>query len=94
MSSIIQGPKFGTVHLKEWIDLPENKHSVKMLQGNITVYQNKDLCGFDASNKEANWCLKIAGEKEEMYIFGCQIRGVTLHENTKTEVSILVHRVP
>ncbi len=92
-SSLIQGPLFGTVHLKDWLELPINKNSVKMVQGMITAFENKSLVGFDASNKEANWCIRVEGKIDKMYIFGCQIRAITLHVDTKEQL-LTVHRVP
>lgn len=65
----------GAVMLKDWMGCPDGRNYM-IIAGNITVHQNKDLVGFEASNREANFVVIVHGEKNQMGIFGCQIRGV------------------
>lgn len=80
----IPATTYGTVHLKDWIHCPHNGRSYIMVTGAISVYQNKNLVGFEASNRESNWMLRVHGEVDIVTILGCQIRAVTEHQKMAT----------
>lgn len=74
---------FGTVHLKEWMLIPQSGQSYILFSGMIHVHENKKLTGFDASNREANWTIEVRGETESVFILGCQIKAISQHQELK-----------
>ncbi|AHZ84621.1 hypothetical protein Bb109J_c1931 [Bdellovibrio bacteriovorus] len=67
----------GVVVLKEWMICPDGQTYLG-IKGKCSVMDNKSLVGFEATNREANFIVRVesADGKRSINIFGCQIRSV------------------
>lgn len=67
----------GYVVLKDYVLCPNAKNFMA-IAGNIFVLSNKDLVGWDATNREANFVVRVESSdgSQSMNIFGCQIKAV------------------
>lgn len=69
---------YGTVILKDWMKTLDDR-SVQRVTGNCTLVKDEDIAGFKTRGTEANWGMRVCGEKEQWTILGCQIRAVVAH---------------
>lgn len=63
----------GTVILKDWMMCPDGQ-TYLAITGTVTVVEAAEAIGFKTSRTESNFAAKITGEKEEVFVLGCQIR--------------------
>jgi hypothetical protein len=80
--------RFGTVILKEWFTFSDGRQ-YGGIAGYLKAMPNRELAGFDASNKESNFCITVIDKeapseaKETFVVFGCQIKAVHIHDYIK-----------
>lgn len=44
--------------------------------GTCTVVKDTDMVGFETKGTEANWLIRVEGQRRSVNLLGCQIRGV------------------
>ena len=83
----------GVVYLKESFWHTDGKHYWGFL-GYCTPVENKALAGFDADNKSANFCVRVAGKADGsgsvMNVLGCQIRVISALETFPKDLAGLI----
>lgn len=74
----------GYVALKDWLVCPDSQ-TYLAIKGKISILKNIDVVGFDATNREANFFVRVESNdgQKSMNIFGCQIKGIYQGESPK-----------
>lgn len=67
-------PRNGYVFLKEYMQMAGAISAISVY-GKITICPSKETLGFEPHERESNWFAYVQGEKDQVAILGCQIRG-------------------
>lgn len=69
----------GTVTCKEWIRV--NNIAFVTFNGSVTMLDAKEAFGFRMGSGDSNFVVAVRGEKEIVYLLGCQVRAARAHKD-------------
>lgn len=66
--------------MKDWWHGPDDRTHM-VLVGQLSVLPTEQALGFPgARGVDSNWCIEVAGDRQRVFVLGCQIRTVALGE--------------
>lgn len=70
---------YGTAFMDGFTIAPDGS-SIQAFTGTITVVSAESMIGHKVNARDSNWAVLISGEKSKMYILGCKLARVLLHD--------------